>query len=252
MRAMLRVSPNLAQKLAEDGPILALTGAGVSAASGLATFRGPGGIWEGRDPMELATPEAFLADPETVWRFYAWRREQAANARPNPAHEALAALERKRAGFRLVTQNVDGLHERCGNRRILRLHGTLWRSRCSADGAEFDDDRYTFTELPPRCECGAPLRPAVVWFGEALDRDVLHRAEAAARQASLVLVAGTSSLVYPAAALPEIARQNGAYVVEINPERTSLSERADEHLSGPADELLPLIAESVSTGPGAR
>jgi NAD-dependent deacetylase len=125
----VRPSSALVQLLREAGPVLALTGAGVSAESGLATFRGPGGLWEGRDPVELATPEAFQADPLTVWRFYAWRRNQAAEAVPNAAHEVLAALEREREDFLLVTQNVDGLHERAGSERIVRLHGSLWRLR---------------------------------------------------------------------------------------------------------------------------
>jgi len=237
------LSRTLRQKLAQ-GPILALTGAGVSAESGLATFRGPGGLWEGRDPMELATPEAFASDPETVWRFYSWRREQALRAEPNPAHRALAALERVSRDFLLVTQNVDGLHERAGSRRILRLHGTLWTLRCTREGTEHENLEPNLRGLP-RCECGALLRPGVVWFGEALPRGPLTEAEVAARQAVVVLVAGTSSLVYPAAALPGIARRAGAYIVEINPEPTPLTPETNEHLAGPAGEILPRIAEAA-------
>ena len=228
--------------------MLALTGAGVSAESGLATFRGPGGLWEGRDPMELACPEAFAAEPDTVWRFYNWRRAQAAAATPNSAHLALADLEALNDDFLLVTQNVDGLHERAGNRRIVRLHGTLWRLRCTADGTERDDDRPDLSPLPPRCECGALLRPAVVWFGEALPADALDRARRAARNAGVVLVIGTSSLVYPAAALPEIARAAGAYVVEVNPEPTPLSHGVDERLAGPAGEVVPVLAALAGVG----
>jgi NAD-dependent deacetylase len=243
------LSPALVERLRAPDPILALTGAGVSAESGVATFRGPGGMWEGRDPMELATPEAFAQDPHTVWRFYAWRREQAAAADPNPAHHALADLESARQDFTLVTQNVDGLHERAGSRRILRLHGTLWRLRCSKEGTERDDTREDLGPLPPRCDCGALLRPAVVWFGESLPEEALEGAMVAARQAGVVLVAGTSSLVYPAAALPEIARRSGAYVVEINPEQTPLSALADEHLAGPAGRILPALAEAAGAVP---
>lgn len=223
------------------GPILVLTGAGVSAESGLATFRGPGGLWEGRDPTELASPRAFARDPETVWRFYGWRREQAARARPNAAHLALAALERTRGGVTLVTQNVDGLHERAGSRDVVRLHGTLWRLRCADDGRESEDLRSRIDPSPPRCDCGALLRPAVVWFGEPLPGEALARAERAAREAEVVLVVGTSSFVYPAAALPRIARASGAYVAEINPEPTAFSSEAHERLRGPAGELVPRI-----------
>ena len=237
----VRPSPTLIRMLREDGPMLALTGAGVSAESGLATFRGPGGMWEGRNPVELATPEAFRADPLTVWRFYAWRRAQAAAAAPNPAHTALAAIERAREAFLLVTQNVDGLHERCGSRSVVRLHGTLWRLRCTGEGTETDDLRTDLGDLPPRCACGALLRPAVVWFGESLPPDALERAMRAAREAALVLVIGTSSLVYPAAELPLIARAAGAYVVEINPETTPLTSQVDEQLAGPAGEVLPAL-----------
>jgi NAD-dependent deacetylase len=224
--------------------MMALTGAGVSAERGLATFRGPGGLWEGKDPMELASPDAFRSEPDTVLRFYAWRRSQAAAASPNPGHLALAALERAWSDFHLITQNVDGLHERSGNRRVLRLHGTLWRLRCSVEGKEFED-RQTDLEALPRCDCGALLRPAVVWFGEALPFDVLTRAENIARTARIVLVAGTSSMVYPAASLPRIAQAAGAFVVEINPEPTPLTPFVDERLPGPAGEVLPLIAAAV-------
>jgi NAD-dependent deacetylase len=230
-----------------------LTGAGVSAESGLATFRGPGGLWEGRQAVELATPEAFRADPRTVWRFYAWRRDRAAAARPNPAHLALAAIERERGDAALlVTQNVDGLHERSGSRRIVRLHGSLWRLRCTAEGTERDDLRADLGELPPKCECGALLRPGVVWFGEALPAEAIERAIEAARGAELVIVAGTSSQVYPAAELPRIARAAGAYVVEINPEPTPLTSEVDEHLGGPAGTLLPELAATAGIDIGGQ
>lgn len=235
-------SERLRALLRDDVPTVVLTGAGVSAESGLATFRGSRGLWEGHDPTEVATPEAFDRDPEMVWRFYAARREQAAAAKPNAGHEAIAALERLRSSFTLVTQNVDGLHERAGSIDVVRLHGTLWRLRCVRDGAEFDDDRDDLGALPPRCRCGGMLRPAVVWFGEALPAEPFMRAERALRSAALVLVAGTSGLVHPAAALPFVARQAGAHVVEINPERTPLSAVADEILTGPSGEVLPVLA----------
>jgi len=239
------VSKELLSRLKDDTPLLVLTGAGVSAESGLSTFRGPGGLWEGRDPISLATPEAFRDDPHTVWRFYAWRRAQAAAAQPNPAHLALAALERARGEFLLVTQNVDGLHERAGSRNMVRLHGSLWRLRCTGCGHESDNRCADLGELPPRCDCGALLRPGVVWFGEALPAENLSAAQQAARRAGLVLVAGTSSLVHPAASLPELARSAGAYVVEINPEITPLSAIADERLPAPAGDVLPALIEAA-------
>lgn len=243
-----RPSDALLEHLRGPGPILALTGAGVSAESGLATFRGPGGHWEGRDPAALATPEAFRADPLLVWRFYAWRRQRAAEALPNPGHRALAALAEAHPSFRLVTQNVDGLHERAGSRDVIRLHGSLWRVRCVAEGIERDDLRPDLGPLPPRCECGALLRPAVVWFGEALAESELREAYDLARRARLVLVAGTSSLVHPAASLPRVAREAGAYVVEINPEATPLSPLANERLAGASGSILPALVAAAGIG----
>jgi len=245
----VRPSPRLVSLLRETGTLLALTGAGVSAESGLATFRGPEGMWEGHDPTELATPQAFCDDPLTVWRFYAWRRQQAAAAKPNRAHEALATLERSRDDMLLVTQNVDGLHERCGSRQVVRLHGSLWRLRCTADGRELEDLRVDLGQLPPRCECGALLRPGVVWFGEALPPEAIEAGERAARRAALVLVIGTSSLVYPAAELPRIAAAAGAYLVEVNPETTPLSAVAHERFAGPAGEVLPALLEVAGLRP---
>jgi NAD-dependent deacetylase len=248
----IALSDRLVELLRSDGPIVALTGAGVSAESGLATFRGPGGMWEGRDPIVLASPEAFHEEPETVWRFYAWRRRQAAAAEPNAGHRALAEIGRSSARLTLVTQNVDGLHERAGSREVVRLHGSLWRLRCLAENREFDDARLDLEPLPPRCACGGLLRPAVVWFGEALPADALAAAESAVRAASVVLVAGTSGMVYPAAMLPRIARAAGAWVVEINPERTSLSDDVDERLVGRSGEVLPAIAEAIGGRPVRR
>jgi NAD-dependent deacetylase len=239
------ISEELRARLTGSGAITVLTGAGISAESGLATFRGPEGLWEGRDPMELATPEAFGRDPETVWRFYGWRRRQAARAEPNAAHRALAAWEAARPDLTLITQNVDGLHERAGNRSVIRLHGTLWRLRCVADGRESDDRDPAIGDPLPRCVCGALLRPCVVWFGEALPREAMATAERAVRDAAVLLVVGTSSLVYPAAALPQVGRAAGAYVVEVNPQPTALTAAVDEHLAGPAGTVVPALAASA-------
>jgi len=239
-------SPRLIELLRGDGPLLVLTGAGVSQESGLATFRDAGGLWDGVDPMRVATPSAFAADPVSVWRFYDARRAQAAAAPPNPAHRAIAALEATGRPFLIATQNVDGLHERAGSREIVRLHGSLWRLRCTREGTEYEDLRTSLAPLPPRCSaCGAMLRPAVVWFEERLPMLEFGRAQRAASSAELVIVAGTSALVYPAASLPLTACAAGAYVVEINPERTPLSPHASEVLPGLAGEVLPSLLNAA-------
>jgi NAD-dependent deacetylase len=247
--ASIDISPALRERLRSREPLVVLTGAGISAESGLATFRGPEGMWEGRNPMELASPDAFRDDPLTVWRFYDWRRRQALMARPNPAHLALASWESSHDDFTLITQNVDGLHERAGSRNVVRLHGSLWLLRCTVEQREFDDVREDLGPLPPRCECGGMLRPGVVWFGESLPVDAIELADRASRAAGVVLVIGTSSLVYPAAALPRIAQSSGAHVVEINPEPTPLSAEVDERLAGPAGEIVPALAASAGVGP---
>lgn len=244
--ASVTPSPRLVALLRHHGAVLVLTGAGVSKESGLATFRDAGGLWEGIDPMRVATPRAFAEDPELVWRFYDARRAQAAAAQPNAAHRAIAAIEATGRPFLLATQNVDGLHERAGSRALVRLHGTLWRLRCTREGTEHDDTRPSLAPLPPRCAtCGALLRPAVVWFEEPLPMTEFQAAERAARAAELVLVVGTSSLVYPAASIPQTALSAGAYVVEINPERTPLTDFAHEFLQGPAGTVLPELLEAA-------
>jgi NAD-dependent deacetylase len=233
-----------AARLRRARRVLALTGAGVSAESGVPTFRGPGGLWRSHRPEDLATPEAFARDPGLVWEWYAWRRETMAPLRPNPAHHALAALEARTDGFLLATQNVDGLHAAAGSRHLVELHGSLWRIRCTGCGHRGEDRRRPLPELPPRCACGALLRPDVVWFGEALPEEAVAEAFAAAREADVVLVVGTSSLVYPAAALPQVARAAGAFVVEVNPEPTPLTPLADASLRGTAATVVPALVEA--------
>jgi NAD-dependent deacetylase len=230
-----------AARLRAARSVLALTGAGVSAESGVPTFRGPEGLWREFRPEHLATPEAFARDPKLVWEWYAWRRECVAACRPNAAHLALAALDAAVPSFLLATQNVDGLHALAGSRRMVELHGSLWRLRCTGCGTVTDDRRPSLPELPPRCPCGALLRPDVVWFGESLPAAALERAFAAASEADVVLVVGTSALVYPAAALPHTAQSAGAFVIEVNPEPTPLSGHADVSLRGRAALVLPAL-----------
>jgi len=253
---MTSVTPStrLIALLKGRGNVLVLTGAGVSRESGIATFRDAGGLWEGVDPTQVATPRAFAADPAFVWRFYDARRSRAATAQPNPAHRAIAALEATGRPFLLATQNVDGLHERAGSKAFVRLHGSLWLLRCTGCGNEHEDLRPKLEPLPPHCDlCGAMLRPGVVWFEEPLPMIEYGRAQTAARGAELVLVVGTSSLVYPAASLQTIALEAGAYVVEINPETTAFSAQATEHLAGPAGVVLPalLAAAGIPMGRAA-
>lgn len=221
--------------------VAVLTGAGISAESGLPTFRGPGGLWRNFRPEYLATPEAFHRDPKTVWEWYNWRREVHSGCAPNPGHAALATFEQRAPQFHLLTQNVDSLHERAGSRRVTHLHGSLWHVRCTACGREERNDQVPLDPLPPMCPCGAMMRPAVVWFGEALPDDAVALAMNAARNADLFLVVGTSSMVYPAAHLPRVALQHGARVIEINPEPTELSPSATLSLRGKAGEILPQL-----------
>ena len=221
--------------------MVALTGSGISAESGVPTFRdAQTGLWAEYDPRELATPEAFERDPELVWNWYAWRRGLVKGAEPNLGHRALADLERWVPHFTLVTQNVDGLHQEGGSRNLVELHGNIRRSRCSLEGLAVEPAEWE--AIPPPCpNCGYPLRPDVVWFGEPLPAEELEAASLAARSCDLFLSVGTSGLVYPAAALPFEALESGALVVEVNPGGTPLSARADFSLRGNAAEVLPRL-----------
>ena len=229
------------QWLRDACSIVVLTGAGVSAESGVPTFRGNHGLWKQYRAEDLATPGAFARDPKLVWEWYDWRRSLIAEAKPNPGHYALAAAEARARKFTLITQNVDGLHELAGSRNVLRLHGSIWMLRCLECRREREDRSTPLPEIPPRCECGGMLRPGVVWFGEALPSKIWQEAEKAARQADLFLLIGTSAMVYPAAGLASMAKSSGARVVEINIEETGLSDSIDEFLQGPSGELLPQL-----------
>jgi NAD-dependent deacetylase len=222
------------------GPVAALTGAGVSAESGVPVFRGEEGLWRNYRPEELATPDAFQRNPRLVWEWYNWRRELIGKCRPNAAHETLAQMEKALTDFTLITQNVDGLHQAAGSENVLEVHGNIWRIRCTVCDYLTEDHRVPLPDLPPDCpECGNLLRPDVVWFGEPLPREVLEAAWAAARRCRLMLVIGTSAVVQPAASLPMVALRNEAQLVEINPAETSLSRHAHEVIREPAAEAFP-------------
>jgi len=232
----------LARRLRAARRLTILTGAGVSAASGVPTFRGADGLWRSFRPEELATPGAFARDPALVWEWYAWRRETIGRCAPNPAHQVIAQWS-KRAGTTVVTQNVDDLHLAAGTSNLVRLHGSIWELSCWAQCAPgqhaWRDERVPLAEVPPRCpHCGAHARPAVVWFGEPLREQDL-RAAFAATSCDVLLTVGTSSVVHPAAGLVDEARRRGAFTAEINPEVTPASQVVDMAIQGRAELVLP-------------
>ena len=220
--------------------VAVLTGAGVSAESGIPTFRSNGGYWRRYRFEDLATPEGFARDPKFVWTWYEERRRAIAAARPNAGHEALAEMESRVAAFTLITQNVDGLHDLAGSKNVIRLHGDIWTVRCLKCGKE-RVERAELNDLPPRCGCGGMLRPGVVWFGEELPDGAMEGAAAAVRAADVLIVAGTSAQVYPAAGLIPLAIRNGATVIEINPAETEFSNHVTFALRGGSAEILPRL-----------
>jgi NAD-dependent deacetylase len=230
--------------LAAHERLFVLTGAGISAESGLATFRGSGGLWNGHRVEEVATPEAWQANPVLVWRFYSMRRRDALAAQPNAAHYALAAIEQKMGDrFYLCTQNVDDLHERAGSQRVHHMHGMLFQSRCEICEAAFiDDSSYETASSLPKCsDCGAPVRPHIVWFGEVpLDMEGICRE---LERATVLLVVGTSGVVYPAAGFVHIANQMGIRSVYIGPEEPGNVDAFDEVILAAATEALPKMSQ---------
>ncbi|MCX6552491.1 MAG: NAD-dependent deacylase [Acidobacteria bacterium] len=232
--------------LREAASVVATTGAGISAESGVPTFRGADGLWRTFSAADLATPGAFARQPGLVWEWYRWRRAIISRAQPNEGHRVLARWATSLRRFSLVTQNVDGLHQRAGSPEVLELHGNIWRTRCAAGCGHVVDDSRSEAGIAatdedqqvPVCRCGARMRPDVVWFGEALDPAVVNRAMALAERCDVLLVIGTSALVYPAAALPDVASRHGARVVEVNVDETPLSPFADAVLRGPSGTVL--------------
>jgi len=239
------LSSSVLARLTLSHRVAVLTGAGVSAESGVATFRDPNGLWSRFRPEELASMDGFLSNPERVWQWYQHRRHVLDHVEPNPAHRALAQLESLVPEFTLITQNVDRLHQRAGSRNVLELHGNLEENHCSRCGAPYEDEIND--DQPPRCPaCGGLIRPSVVWFGELLPADVLLHAERVARCAEVFLVVGTSAEVYPAAALPRIAWESGATLIEVNPSPTPLSEIAHATIREKAGIALPALVQLIA------
>ncbi len=228
--------------IASARAITILTGAGISADSGVPTFRGAEGLWRSYRAEDLATPEAFARDPRLVWEWYNWRRELLAAKQPNPAHIALAEFERRRPEtFWLITQNVDGLHRAAGSQHLSEIHGNIWKVRCTGCGLVSDNREIPLPTLPTCRQCGALLRPHIVWFGESLLEKDLRRCDEALRSCDLLLVIGTSGVVYPAAGFASVAKEGGALVIEINLESTQQSDLVDFALQGRAKDLVPLL-----------
>ncbi|MEJ5365052.1 MAG: NAD-dependent deacylase [Desulfosoma sp.] len=231
------------EKIRQARRIVVLTGAGISAESGVPTFRGAGGLWREYRATDLATPEAFSRNPQLVWEFYNYRREVLASVKPNPAHKALVTLENRTPDFVLLTQNIDGLHQAAGSLAVVELHGNIWWVRCSRCGLKKEDRRVPIP-YPPHCEaCGAMVRPDVVWFGESLDPAVLQTAYGKLEQCDVMVVVGTSGVVQPAASMGLYAQEHGAFVVEINLEPTPYSRAFNVSLLGKAGDLVPRLVE---------
>ncbi len=223
--------------------ITVLTGAGISAESGIPTFRGEDGLWEGFKAEELATPEAFERDPIKVWEWYCWRREVIGKVKPNEAHKILANWQGK-YDLWIITQNVDGLHQKAGSKKVVELHGNIWRLRCSKCGRVWED-REACRKIPPRCSCGGLARPDVVWFGEALPEWALRKSYELAGASDIFIAVGTSGIVQPAANLPSIAKSFGAKIYVINPEPTIHSEIADIFIQDKASTGLRRLDEAL-------
>ncbi len=245
-QSYLDIPPRLVEALRQARYVAVLTGAGVSAESGVPTFRDAlTGLWAQFNPEELATPQAFRRNPKLVWDWYAARREMIQRVAPNAGHRALAEMERRVPRFTLITQNIDSLHQRAGSRRVLELHGSISRVKCFREEtmiAQWKEEGL----VPPRCpNCGSYLRPDVVWFGEMLPADAMEEATEAVQTCDLFFSIGTSGVVEPAASLSYAALENGALVVEVNPERTPLSAHAAFHLAGPSGRILPELVRAA-------
>ena len=239
--------PQIIDILLKAKRIAILTGAGISAESGIPTFRGEEGLWKKYRAEQLATPTAFSHDPRLVWEWYDWRRGIINSKNPNPGHTTLAKWGNNFPSFTVITQNIDGFHQKAGSDEVLELHGNIWKMRCTQKDTIWESTEVPLKQIPPVCpECGALLRPHVVWFGESLDLSILNEAFRISRQCDVMFVIGTSAVVQPAASLPLSAADAGAKIIEINPEPTALSSGADFSFRGKSGEILPVIDAELS------
>ena len=238
-------SERLIQKLKVARKVAVLTGAGISAESGVPTFRGEEGLWKKYRPEELANFNAFIQNPKLVWEWYDYRRRLISEVMPNPGHASLTEMETLVPTFDLITQNVDGLHRKAGSQNIIELHGNIMHSRCVDCGVRSDSVEMTKEDELPHCTCGGLMRPDVVWYGETLPEEAIHAAFQSAQTCDVFLSIGTSAVVHPAASLPIVAKEAGAYVLEINKESTVISHRVDESILGPSGEVLPELVKGV-------
>jgi NAD-dependent deacetylase len=239
-------SRGLLSTLADADYVVAFTGAGISAESGVPTFRGADGIWKKFKPEELANVDAFMSNPELVWEWYAHRKKIIAGIQPNPGHVSLAQMERLFPRFAVITQNIDNLHQRGGSMTVHELHGNIERNYCMKCGTRYTNDQVLLQTGVPKCpKCDGLIRPDVVWFGEMLPEDEWEKSVRAAESADVLFSIGTSGVVYPAASIPLMAKQQGAFVVEINPEPTPLTAAADEFLMGASGTILPALYQRL-------
>ncbi|MFC2131659.1 NAD-dependent deacetylase [Bacteroidota bacterium] len=235
----------LLKRLSEAEHISVLTGAGISAESGIKTFRDPDGLWTKMSPMELASAEGFMKNPELVWGWYKQRREMMASKKPNPGHYAIVEMETLFPNFTLITQNIDRLHQTAGSKYALELHGNIVDNHCMDCNEPFKDEIDPESKTPPKCKkCSGNVRPSVVWFGEILPTDILRRAQESASNCDVFFSIGTSAEVYPAADLPLIALRNGAYTIEVNPNKTVISNYMHTRLEAPSGEALPMLVDA--------
>jgi NAD-dependent deacetylase len=233
----------LKDKIQQCQDLAVLTGAGISAESGVPTFRGEGGLWRQYRAVDLATPQAFRQDPQLVWEFYQWRRRLLQPLKPNPAHAALVSLEQRLPKVTVITQNIDGLHALAGSRSLIELHGNIWYVRCTGCGQIREDRNLDLPPLPVCEQCGSLLRPHVVWFGERLDPAILTKTYEVLAMCQVLLVVGTSGLVQPAASMGAFAKEHNAFIGEINLETTPQSGIYDVSLQGKAGDLLPQLLQ---------
>lgn len=243
---MLLLDSLILKKFSSAKSVVFFTGAGVSAESGIPTFRGKEGIWNKLKPEELANFDAFLRNPEMVWEWYKHRKQIVHEAKPNSAHITISDFQNIFPEVKVITQNIDNMHKRAGSKIVYELHGNIERNYCVKCKTFYNDD-IIFSNVVPKCKCGGLIRPDVVWFGEYLPQDEFLESEKSAREADIFIIVGTSAIVYPAASIIFVAKQSGAYIIEINIEKTEITSIADRYFFGKAGEILPNIYNKINT-----